>query len=305
MQHDPEIFTPSEVEVRFPYLRFAFAVIVHLLAVLAIYWWVSPGVFKQELDHGVVGVLFATFLVGLPLSLFEFGYHRYLLHSAVLPFLKSMNFAHGRHHGLTNVTLDRQGAPKDDPGPHPVKNKYAIEESYQEESMMFPLYSLAIFYPIFGILVALPLKLLFPGQPFILATLIAVTLYVCWYEIWHMIQHLPYSRFWKPLLYESRFQKMWRWIYNFHLVHHFLRMMNMAVVGFWGFAIWDHVFKTCYRMRTLPVPGARVLLTEKNDAPHPVWVIGKVDSWQSAMCSWSRRVEDWVKRFLGIKKPAA
>jgi hypothetical protein len=182
----------------------------------------------------------------------------------------------------------------------PVANNYPIEETEQEASMHFPLYSLIIFQAVFGILLALPLKLLFPGAPVLLAAVTTITVYFVWYEVWHMIQHLPFTKFWKPLLDRSA---MVRWVYNFHLVHHFRQNLNMAVVGFYGVAIWDHVFRTCYRMRTLPVKGARVELEDATRKLKPRFPISKVDSWRSSMERWSRKVEAWGRRLLRIKEP--
>ena len=107
---------------------------------------------------------------------------------------------------------------------------------------MFPLYSLPIFVAIFMILLGLPAKLLFPGQPVLVSLIISVTLYFSAYEIWHAILHLPFEKFWKPLLDKPWSKGITKRMYGFHLMHHWRPTANVSIVGLWGVAIWDHVF---------------------------------------------------------------
>src|SRR5580704_6649621 len=77
--------------------RFTLAWLGQLATVLAVYWLIAPGMLRSELDRRWA-ILLWTVGLGLPLSLFEYLYHRYLLHSAVLPFMSAMQRAHGTHH---------------------------------------------------------------------------------------------------------------------------------------------------------------------------------------------------------------
>lgn len=299
MKQEPDVFTPDEGEVHFPFVWFVISVVLNVTATVYLYWLLARGAFTAEYTMPAYSTVGWALVLGLPLSLFEYLYHRYLLHNAILPFLMSMCKSHKNHHGLTNVTTSVKQVDGD--GLIPVENNYPIEVVEQEDSMHFPLYSMVIFQAVFGILLALPLKLIFPGQPVLLATITSVTVYFVWYEVWHMVQHLPYSRYWMPLLAKSA---IIRRIYNFHLVHHFRQNMNMAVVGFYGFAVWDHVFRTCYRMAKLPVKGSRVPLDDAVSKLEPRWPISLLDRWKAPMQRWSRRVEDWGRRVIRIKKTA-
>ncbi|CAN5161493.1 hypothetical protein BH11PAT4_BH11PAT4_4830 [soil metagenome] len=304
MSYDPQVFNPDEAEVHFPFVPFVVSVVVNTAAAALLYYLIAREVFIGEMSTSWLVVLMWMAVIGLPLSLFEYLYHRYLLHSAVFPFMKSMNRSHDHHHELTDVKPDFKPTAVGEDGLYPVESKYPIESEAQEESMHFPLYSLIIFQAVFGILLALPLKLMFPGAPVLLGTLLTVTVYFVSYEVWHMIQHLPYTKFWVPRLYQSRFKKAWQRVYVFHLMHHYMTNVNMAVVGYYGIALWDHVFNTCYRMEELPVKGARVALGSLKYKPTPRWPVRLVDSWKGPMYKWSRKVEAWGRRLLRIKEQA-
>src|SRR5437899_11046039 len=106
--------------------------------------------------------------------------------------------------------------------------------------MMFPMWSYPIFIGVFGLLLGLPFKLFFPSHPILLSLIAAVTLYSCGYEVWHSVLHLPYERFWKPMLERRWSRRPVRLMYSFHLMHHWRPTCNLAIVGFWGLALWDH-----------------------------------------------------------------
>lgn len=278
---------------RVPFTRFFLATGAQVVLAIVLFRYLSPGTFAQETAHPWMIVLW-TFMLGVPLSLFEYLYHRYLLHSAVLPFLGSMHDAHHTHHGLTYV---KAAVRADDPARLvPVKSEFPVEHEHQEESMMFPLYSVSIFLAMFMVLIGLPMKLLFPGQPIIFALMIAVTMYYSWYELWHAFMHLPYEKFWKPLMTSKRWGRMVRFVYGFHLMHHWRPTSNLAVVGFWGFAAWDHIFRTHRRPKNVPLQGAEVNFVDAT-LKKPLWPIALLDRWQVGCYKWSRKVE---KFFVGL-----
>jgi len=253
---------------------------------------IAPNVFAREASQPGA-ILLWTFLLGLPLSLFEYLYHRYLLHSAVLPFLGSMHRAHHHHHRLTIVkapVLEKEPAAL-----VKVQSEYPVEHEHQAESMMFPLYSISIFFAIFLVLLALPLKLLFPGAPVIFAVLCTVTLAYAGYELWHLVMHLPEERVWGPLMRNRRVGKVVRHVYSFHLMHHWRPACNLAVVGFWGFAIWDHLFRTHRRPKTLPLDGVEVSYMDLG-LRKPLWPIRLTDRWAATFNRASRRLEAFCAR---------
>ncbi len=277
----------SDKPHRVPVTQFFLALCAQFALATVAFRYISPVTFGNEIAHPWMVVLW-TALLGVPLSLFEYLYHRYLLHSAVLPFMGSMHRAHGNHHGLTYVKAPvRADAPAT---LVPVKSEFPVVHEHQEESMMFPLYSLSIFIAVFLLIIALPLKLIFSQQPIIISLMIAVTLYYAWYEMWHAIMHLPYDRFWKGLMASKRWGRLVRFIYGFHLMHHWRPSSNLAVVGFWGFATWDHLFRTHRRPKNVPLQGAEVNFTDAS-LMTPRWPISLLDRWQVGCFKWSRKVE--------------
>lgn len=279
-----------------PFIKFAaiiggqFVGFVYLFALLA------PKAFANEVAH-IPAVFGWALFIGLPLSLFEYFYHRYLLHSAVLPFLGSMHRAHSTHHGLTYVKAPVQ--PNEPERLVEVRSEFSVEHEHQEESMMFPYWSLPIFMFVFAILIALPLKLMFPQAPLVLALMISVTAFYSAYEIWHAALHLPFEAFWEPLFKKRFFGPIARRCYSFHLNHHWRPSSNLAVVGFWGIALWDHVFRTHRRPERIPLPGAEVNYIDAS-LPQPRWPVALLDRWQTGLFKMSRKIERFLaKTFLG------
>lgn len=281
---------------RVPLIKFALAIAPQLAAFIGFFALVAPNYFFPETLH-LAAVLPWAIAIGLPLSLFEYLYHRYLLHSAVLPFLGSMHRAHTHHHGLTYVKAPIN--PKDPAQLVEVRSEFPVEHEHQEESMMFPYWSLPIFQFVFFLLIGLPLKLIFPGAPIILALIFSVTAYYVSYEMWHAALHLPYERFWQPL-FESRWMgPVTRRCYSFHLMHHWRPTSNLALVGFWGIAVWDHLFRTHRRPERMPLDGAEVNYHDAS-LPRPRWPINLLDGWQTRLYKFSRKTERYLARlFLG------
>lgn len=286
----------NEAGARVPFGKFFLANFVQVAAIVGIFDLIFPRAFREEVQRPWL-VLLWTFGLGLPLSLFEYLYHRYLLHSAVLPFMASMHRAHSTHHGLTSVKAPV--TPNEPERMVPVTSEYPVEEEHQEESMMFPLWSIPIFVAVFIIILGLPVKLIFPHQPVILSLIFAVTLYLVSYEVWHAILHLPFERFWKPAMDNRVFGKMFKRMYGFHLMHHWRPTSNLAIVGFWGVAVWDHAFLTHRRPERMPLDGAEV---NYHDATlkRPLWPIRLFDRWQGGWYKVSRKIERFLARvFLG------
>ncbi len=279
-----------------PFGLFLLSTLSQLGLVLGLFAWIAFPTLVAEASNLPKLTLWVLAL-GVPLSLFEYLYHRYLLHSAVLPFLGIMHHCHAEHHGLTSVKAPVRS--KEPDRMVPVASDYPVEHEHQEASMMFPYFAASIFYAIFVGMAALPAKLLLPDQPLILATILAVTLYYAGYELWHAILHLPYERFWGPWVQNRRFGSVIQHIYSFHLVHHCRPTSNLAVVGLWGFALWDHLFATHKRPLHLPLDGASINYHDIS-LPKPRWPISFLDRLQGPCYRTSRAVERWLsKAFRG------
>lgn len=294
-EHEGDVLATSHARAPFSVLFLAAA--AQLAVLLLAVRFITPTLFFSEAAHPGLIVLW-TFLFGVPLSLFEYLYHRYLLHAAVLPFLGSMKVAHVTHHGLTNVQAPVKASEPEKKAT--VKSEYPIIEEHQEESMMFPLWSGLAFAVVFELLIALPLKVAFPSQPFVTSMIFTVMIYYSWYEVWHAMLHLPYDEFWQPRMKNPIVRRM----YAFHLMHHWRPTSNLAVVGFWGAAVWDHLFRTHRRPENMPVDKAQVTYIDSKLAK-PAWPISTFDRWQGSLARWSRNFERFLARvFLGrhVKK---
>lgn len=294
LRHDHDHDDHLHAENRFSFGQFFFWTGVQLAAALGLFALIAPQQFRAETSQGWL-ILGWVLLLGLPISLFEYIYHRYLLHSSILPFLGLMHKCHSEHHGLTNV---KAPVLKSEPETMvPVTSKYPIEEEHQEESMQFPLFAISIFYLVFMLLLGLPIKAIFPSQPVIFSTLITVTLAYGLYEFWHALLHLPFERYWKPLMEKRRIGKVTRHVYAFHLMHHWRPTTNLAVVGFWGWAVWDHLFRTHHRPFHMPLNQARVNYHDA-DIPSPRWPISLVDKMQPKLYKTSRKIEQGLARLF-------
>jgi hypothetical protein len=280
----------SHPEHRMAYGWFTIRTLLTLAAAFGFFRLIAPAALETELQYPW-RLLFWTAVIGLPMSLFEYLYHRFLLHSAVLPFLGSMHGAHAEHHGLTSVKAPV--TPKEPERMVAVRSEYPIEHDHQEESMMFPGYALPIFYGVFFVIIALPLKAIFPLEPIVSGMLVCVTLFFSWYEVWHAFLHLPYEEFWKPRMEHPVYGRIVRHVYAFHLMHHWRPVSNLAVVGLWGVAIWDHLFRTHHRPRNTPIHESMVNYYDAK-LPKPLWPVSMMDRWQPGMYKFSR----WLERTL-------
>jgi hypothetical protein len=290
----------AEKPHRFPIISFVAWTGAQFALAIWLLWLLVPGILSAELAQPGPIALW-TLLLGVPLSAFEYFYHRYLLHSAVLPFMAAMHRAHSTHHNLTSVKAPVN--PKEPQRLVTVHSEFPVEEAHQEESMMFPVYAISIFYGVFFLLLALPLKLLFPGAPVLISVMIATTLQYALYEFWHAITHLPFERFWKPLMEHPRLGRIGRRIYAFHLMHHWRPSTNLAVVGFWGIAVWDYAFRTHRRPKRLPVGGGEVSFADAS-IKKPLFPVSLLDKASGPSYRVSRRLEAFLARVFLRKKQA-
>ncbi len=272
---------------RVPFGRFFLGTALQAGTVFGLFALLAPGSFRSEIARPGWALLWMLGF-GVPLSLFEYLYHRYLLHSAILPFLGSMHKAHAQHHKLTAVKAPvRQTEPA---RMVPVHNRFPIVEEPQEEDAMFPWYALSIFYALFVPILGLPVKLLLPTAPAVTGVLAATTLYLIGYEMWHALLHMPYERYWRPLVEGRATRRLGRYVYGFHLMHHWRPSCNLAIVGLWGYALWDHVFRTHQRPERLPLAGREVNYYDAA-LPKSRWPIALLDRQQATLYRWARQIE--------------
>jgi hemolysin III len=278
--------------VDFAYGLFLLNVLVQSVAWAAGCWffwnWLRPDIAQAQISHPI-GVVFLWFAgIHLGLGLFEYLFHRYVLHRVFWRPLKPMRDKHTAHHSLTHVRELAHTA--DETGSAEVRNKYPIVEPEQIEHSAFPPYAITAFQLLFSI-VFIPMQLALPGAPILLAGSLAVIFSYCLYEIKHAVEHNDYESFWKTRVERSRFYRTW---YGFHLMHHSRIGVNQAIGGVFALPIWDWAFGTCFIPRELPLPGARVS-PESQEPPPPRWPISALD----------RAVERLEQRIKEKRKRAA
>ncbi|HSQ59928.1 MAG TPA: hypothetical protein VLT84_05805 [Acidobacteriota bacterium] len=76
---------------------------------------------------------------------FEWGFHRYVLHARVHPWLSTFSQGHRHHHSLTPIQIRSSEA---GPG-RIILNQYPITEAHQHEDSAFPWYAMAAFWLLF------------------------------------------------------------------------------------------------------------------------------------------------------------
>lgn len=216
-------------------LQFAVVMII----VLPICYLINPPTFFVQVNNPFDAAHFGWWLgTKFFMSGFEWGYHRYVLHSIFWWLLRAQCVEHTRHHTHTDVTN--------------LTNKYPIVEPHQNESATFPFYAPMAFSAVFmpGIV---PLQIMNPSSPVMVGCIIGIFSSLVFYEVYHAVMHLKYEKHWKESVEKSR---IIRRIYGFHLIHHVYRRMNQAIAGFFFFPIWDWIFGTYFvPVDCLPLPG--------------------------------------------------
>jgi len=230
----------------------------------------APRVWASQLHAGFVPFLGAFMAVHMVLCFFEWGFHRYVLHSVTQPWLSRFARGHRNHHGLTPIKLQAVGRDRY------VLNRYPIVEEDQFEDSAFPVYSLIAFSAIFTPLI-LGLQFMFPTMPFIIAGYAAITWSMSLYEVLHAIEHRPYE-WWKHATEHPRFGLIWRKIYGFHHMHHANVSCNEAISGFFGLPIADWAFGTYHQPKDLLLEGRVATAKDFAVRPAPRWV-RYLDGW--------------------------
>jgi hemolysin III len=221
------------------------------------------------------GVAFAV--VSLVNCFIEYFFHRYVLHTPAIPFLRRLYRQHTLHHALTRIA---RRPTRDGRGILFIENKFPIIEPEQSEASFFPWYSLVVFALLLSPLLA-GLQWLAPSFPWFFAGFAALAVSLTLYEVLHAINHWPFEK-WEPLIQHPRWGKLWQPAYAFHLRHHAVIDCNESISGFFGLPLADWVFGTCVIPQTIYAEGEE-WTPDKFRSPQPRALIRRLDIWAEAV----------------------
>ena len=257
---------------KFSIFWFSVQAVVQYGLLLLVFRFALPGLWARQFASGGLALLFAFLGMHLFLCFFEWGFHRYVLHSMTTPWLRWFANGHRHHHGLTPIRLQPVAAGSD----RYVLNRYPIMEEHQHENSAFPAYAIAAFWVLFTPLL-IGVQLLLPRVPVLMGGYGAITWSMCLYEILHAIEHQPYE-WWKRATEHPRVGGVWRKLYGFHHMHHANVSCNEAISGFFGLPLADWVLGTYHQPQELLLEG-RVATARDFAVPPPPRVVQWLDGW--------------------------
>jgi hemolysin III len=263
----------AEKHEHFSLPLFAFTVVVTLGGLFALVWLIVPQVWFEQLSAPFWKGAVVFGVVTLINCFVEYFFHRYVLHTPAIPFLRRLYRQHTHHHALTRIVRKSGGGGREI---FFIENKFPIIEPEQGEASFFPWYSLAVFALLLTPLLTL-LQWQLPSFPWFFVGFLALASSLAMYEIVHAIDHWPFQR-WSPLIDHPRWGRFWRGIYGFHLRHHAVIHCNESISGFFGLPIADWAFGTCVIPKTIFADGERAT-DAKFASPKPRAVIRLLDSW--------------------------
>jgi hemolysin III len=233
----------------FSFWKFAPAVTLQYAGFLLAVRWLAPALWTRELAAGPWAIVLVFLAAHLVTCFFEWFFHRYLLHSVILGWLRWLAGAHRNHHALTSIQLAR-----DEAGPGRfVLNRYPIVDEDQLEDAVFPVYALLVFWLVFTPLIV-GAQLALPHAPVVVGGYAAVTWAMISYETLHAVEHLPYA-WWERATEHPRYGWLWRRLYGFHHFHHANVGSNEAISGFFGLPLADWLFRTYHQPAELLLHG--------------------------------------------------
>lgn len=227
---------------------------------------IMPSVWKMQFEASISTHILTFLACHFFNGIFEHPFHRYVLHSPLIPGLSRFYKSHTKHHGLTPLTWRKTG----------VENYYPIIEEKQHEASFFPWYSYLVFA---GVLTPLFILIhwLFPTVPIFFEGALALAWSISLYEIFHAIEHKPLESWLSKLEHPNpRIQKFWRTVYAFHLRHHGDIKSNEGISGFFGIPVADFLFGTWVNPKTLYPHGSHVD-KEEFMPPRPIALIRLLD----------------------------
>lgn len=267
---------------RFSILWFSVQLLAQYGLLLVAFRFLLPSIWAAQFAAGGLALLLVFLGIHLFMCFFEWGFHRYILHSITAPWLEYFARSHRSHHGLTPIRLQ----PLSEGSDRYVLNRYPITEAEQYEDSTFPWFALVVFWLLFSPLI-IGLHLLWPHLPFLLGGYTAVTWSMGLYEILHAIEHQPYE-WWKHATEHPRFGFIWRRIYGFHHMHHANISCNEAISGFFSLPIADWVLGTYHQPVELLLEG-RVASAKDFAVRPPPRLVRWLDGWARKRESQLRR----------------
>lgn len=265
---------PPEVETEeFSLPLFVLTVLITLAGLLAGLRLFAPEVWSAQFLAPVWKGVLAFLAISLVDAFLEYFFHRYVLHTPAIPFLRRLYKQHTLHHALTRIA---RKTGRDGRGILFIENKFPITEPEQGEASFFPWYSLAVFALLLSPLLAL-LHFLFPSYPWFLSGFAAIATSLSLYEVLHAINHWPFEK-WEPLIQHRHWGWLWRPVYAFHLRHHAVTDCNESISGFFGVPVADWVFGTCVIPQTVYAEGEE-WTPDKFRSPAPRALIRALDRW--------------------------
>jgi hemolysin III len=257
---------------KFSILQFSVRTFVQFAVLLAAFRMLLPAFWSSQFAAGGLAILIVFLGTHLFLCFFEWGFHRYVLHSVISRWLQGFARGHRNHHGLTPIRLQPVRAGSD----RYVFNRYPILEAAQFEDSAFPIYALATFWVLFTPLL-IAVQLVLRDVPILMGGYAAITWSMCLYEILHAIEHQPYD-WWKRATEHPRFGAVWRNLYGFHHMHHANISCNEAISGFFGLPIADWALGTYHQPKELLLEG-RHASAKDFAVPAPPRIVHWLDGW--------------------------
>ncbi len=252
--------------------RFLLLVALQLTALFLAFRFLRPDFWAGQIAAGLGAFVLVFLGVHLFICFFEWGFHRYVLHCTIHPWLAYFSRSHRNHHALTPIKFHPNEVGRD----RLVLNRYPIEEEEQYEDAAFPVYALLAFWVLFTPLL-IGLQLLIPQAPIMLGGYAAIAWSMTGYEVFHAVEHFPYA-WWKRAVEDPRVGGMWRALYGFHHFHHANILANEAISGFFGFPVADWCFGTYHQPKELLLEGR--LATAKDFKVQPPWpFVRSIDDW--------------------------
>ena len=259
----------GKAEPKFSVGLFAITIALSLAGLCGVLFLIAPGVWHAQLAAPVWAWGAVFLAVHGAAALVEFGFHRYVLHAPLIPFLSYFYKQHTLHHALTRVGFQKSKKGRENV-PYLVENHYPIEHEKQYEASYFPWYTLLIFAALATPFLALAQWLL-PTFPVFVAGFVAIAWSISLYEIIHAIEHLPQAT-WDRLVVQPRMGPFWRKAYAFHLRHHADIRCNEAISGVFGLPVPDWIFGTYVDPETLYTHG-RTAEPKEFVSPRPRFAI--------------------------------
>ncbi len=271
------IVRPKQKDEKFSLVSFTLSVGATALFYILALKITCPNLWARQLEKGLWPIVWVSIAFHVFLGGFEFFFHRYVLHCAVILWLRKFYRDHTLHHALTKIFRKKTDSTVSESGNlEKVVSHYEIKDEKQYESSFFPYWGLAGFVVFFSPLVAF-LQWRLPNAPILLGSLAAMTFSYCLYELLHALEHVPYSSFWKKFVESQTFGSLGKKAYGFHMFHHANVMCNMAISGVFGLPVFDWLFGTYKQPRRMLLDGT--LASEEDlSAPKPCRFIRWLDS---------------------------